>query len=69
MDETIPTETSLSSTVARMNEVTVRAAIRESSPRLLSPYWTPYYPGGCVVMPDPDYSNQFELSGGIILRF
>ena len=34
-----------------------------------SPYWNPYYPGSCVVMPDPDYSHQFELSGGIILRF
>ena len=33
-----------------------------------SPYWTPYYGGGCTVIADPDYSNQFELSGGIILR-
>ncbi len=33
-----------------------------------SPYWSPWYPGGCAVMPDPDYSNQFELSGGIIYR-
>jgi opacity protein-like surface antigen len=33
-----------------------------------SPYWTPYYPGGCAVLTNPDYSNQFELSGGIILR-
>jgi hypothetical protein len=33
-----------------------------------SPYWSPWYPGGCAVVPDPDYSNQFVLSGGIILR-
>jgi len=33
-----------------------------------SPYWTPWYGGGCAVMPDPDYANQFELSGGIIYR-
>lgn len=34
-----------------------------------SPYWNPWYPGGCVPISDPDYSNQLELSGGIILRF
>ena len=34
-----------------------------------SPYWNPWYPGGCVVMQSTDYSNQLELSGGIILRF
>jgi hypothetical protein len=33
-----------------------------------SPYWSPWYPGGCAVYPDPDYSNQFVLSAGIILR-
>ncbi len=33
-----------------------------------SPYWTPYYGGGCALMPDPDYSNQFEFSGGIVFR-
>jgi hypothetical protein len=27
------------------------------------PYW------GCYVVTDPQYSNQFELSGGIVLRF
>jgi len=34
-----------------------------------SPYWDPWYGGGCVAMADPDYSNQFALTGGIILRF
>ncbi len=34
-----------------------------------SPYWDPWYGGGCVVMAKPDYSNQFALTGGIILRF
>ena len=34
-----------------------------------SPYWSPYYPGGCVTLPDPDYSNQLEITGGISLRF
>ena len=33
-----------------------------------SPYWNPWYPGGCVVYGDADYSNQFVLSGGITLR-
>jgi hypothetical protein len=33
IDETMATARSFSSTVARMNEVTVRAATRESSPR------------------------------------
>ena len=33
-----------------------------------SAHWTPYWPGGCVVVPDRDFSNQLELSGGIILR-
>lgn len=33
-----------------------------------SPYWTPWYGGGCAVMLDPDYSNQFRLSAGIIYR-
>jgi Outer membrane protein beta-barrel domain len=27
----------------------------------------PFY--GCWVLPDPDYSNQFEMSGGITFRF
>ena len=31
-------------------------------------YWCdPFY--GCWVLPDPDYSNQFEMSGGITIRF
>ena len=31
-------------------------------------YWCdPYW--GCYTVGDPEYSNQFELSGGIILRF
>jgi hypothetical protein len=34
-----------------------------------SPYWSPYYPSGCVAIPDPDYSNQFEITGGVNLRF
>ena len=34
-----------------------------------SPYWGPYYGGGCVALSDPDYSNQFELSAGIGVRF
>ena len=34
-----------------------------------SPYWSPYYPSGCVALPDPDYSNQLEITGGISLRF
>jgi hypothetical protein len=34
-----------------------------------SPYWSPWYPGGCMVLADTDYSNQLEISGGIILRF
>ena len=34
-----------------------------------SPYWTPYYPGGCAVLEEPDYSNQLQLSAGIIFRF
>ena len=34
-----------------------------------SPYWTPYYPGGCVALSEPDYSNQFELASAISLRF
>ncbi len=33
-----------------------------------SPYWSPWYGSSCAVMADPDYSNQFELSAGIILR-
>jgi len=33
-----------------------------------SPYWTPWYPGGCVPIPEPDYSNQYELSAAVILR-
>jgi len=33
-----------------------------------SPYWTPWYGGGCAVLQDPDYSNQFRLSAGIIYR-
>ena len=34
-----------------------------------SPYWTPWYPGGCAVLEEADFSNQFQLSGGIIVRF
>jgi len=34
-----------------------------------SPYWSPYYPGGCAVLSDPDYMNQFEITGGVSLRF
>ena len=34
-----------------------------------SPYWSPYYPGGCAVLSEPDYMNQFELSAGINFRF
>ena len=34
-----------------------------------SPYWSPYYPGGCVPLSDPDYANQFEMTGGISFRF
>jgi hypothetical protein len=30
-----------------------------------SPYW--FY--GCYVVGDPDYANQFEMSGGVIFRF
>jgi hypothetical protein len=30
-----------------------------------SPYW--FY--GCYVLSDPDYANQFEMSGGVIFRF
>jgi len=31
-------------------------------------YWCdPYW--GCYTVGDPEYSNQFELSGGIVLRF
>jgi hypothetical protein len=30
-----------------------------------SPYW--YY--GCYYLSDPDYANQFEISGGVSLRF
>lgn len=32
-----------------------------------SPYW--YWPGGCFVVGDVDYSNQFELTGGVTFRF
>ena len=34
-----------------------------------SPYWSPWYPGGCVLLSDPDYSNQFDLSAGVSVRF
>ena len=34
-----------------------------------SPYWTPYYGGGCVALSEADYSNQFELASAISLRF
>ena len=34
-----------------------------------SPYWNPWYPGGCVVLGDPDYANQFDLSAGVSVRF
>lgn len=34
-----------------------------------SPYWSPYYPGGCVGLSNPEYSHQFELASGISLRF
>lgn len=33
-----------------------------------SPYWSPWYGAACAVIPDPDFSNQFELSGGIVFR-
>ena len=32
-----------------------------------APYWYGWY-GGCVVLADTDYLNQFELAAGIILR-
>ena len=34
-----------------------------------SPYWSPYFPGGCWVLEETDYANQLELFGGITLRF
>ncbi len=34
-----------------------------------SPYWSPYYPGGCAVLLNHAYSNQFDFSGGINVRF
>ena len=30
---------------------------------------SPYWPGGCWQLSDPDYSNQLEFTGGITLRF
>lgn len=30
---------------------------------------SPYWPGGCWVVGDANYSHQFELSGGIVFRF
>lgn len=30
---------------------------------------SPYWPGGCWVVGEANYSHQFELSGGVILRF
>ena len=34
-----------------------------------SPYWNPWYGGGCVVLANPDYSNQFKFSAGASVRF
>ena len=34
-----------------------------------SGYWSPWYPGGCVVLGDADFSNQFELRAGVGFRF
>jgi len=34
-----------------------------------SPYWVPFYPGGCAVLTEPVYGNQLDFSAGIILRF
>jgi len=33
-----------------------------------SPFWSPYYGGGCAVLAQPDFSNQLGLTGEIILR-
>jgi len=33
-----------------------------------SPYWSPWYGSSCAVLEQYDFSNQFELSAGIILR-
>ncbi len=30
---------------------------------------SPYWPGGCWVIQDTDYSNQFEFTAGLLLRF
>ena len=30
---------------------------------------SPYWPGACWVVGDPNYSHQFEMSGGVILSF
>jgi hypothetical protein len=30
---------------------------------------SPYYPFGCWVVGDPDYSNQGEFSAGVVFRF
>ena len=30
---------------------------------------SPYWPWGCYVLEETDYSNQFELSGGVSFRF
>lgn len=30
---------------------------------------SPYWPGACWVVPNPDYANQLEFTGGVTLRF
>jgi len=30
---------------------------------------SPYWPGACWVLSDANYSNQFEMSGGVNIRF
>jgi len=30
---------------------------------------SPYWPGGCWQLAEPDYSNQLEFFGGVVLRF
>ena len=29
----------------------------------------PWWPWGCYVLSEADFSNQFELAGGVVLRF
>lgn len=33
-----------------------------------SPYWGPWWGPSCVQLADPDYSNQYEFTAGIIFR-